>query len=189
MTALRAAVRGSLRVTAFWSQLNDPIANVTVSATPSLIVRERRNAGQLRSRGLEAEAKWRPAGGLEVFVTAGATDAVFSNGPEPRLEGKRVPQVPRYQLGGGMRVSSRRGFAATLELRRFGPRFEDDLNALPLGTATVVDGLAAQRLGRGFQLFVAVENLFDADYLVGRTPLPTIGAPRAARAGLRWTLP
>ena len=30
--------------------------------------------------------------------------------------------------------------------------------------------------GQGLQVFAAFENLLDAEYLVGRTPLPTIGA-------------
>ena len=145
-------------------------------------------------RGSSGPVAWRqrPSGAPPARSRSswgGATDAVFSGGPEPGLEGKRVPQIPRYQVGGGARVTLQRGTDATVEVRHFGDRYEDDLNLFPLGRTTVVDALLAQRVGRGFQLFVAVENLLNETYLVGRTPLPTIGTPRAMRAGLRWMLP
>ena len=38
-------------------------------------------------------------------------------------------------------------------------------------------------------LFLAVENLLDSEYDVGRTPILTTGLPRAARAGVQLTLP
>ena len=37
--------------------------------------------------------------------------------------------------------------------------------------------------------FVAVENLFDNEYDVGRTPILTTGLPRAVRAGVQIALP
>ena len=189
VTALRGSARASLRVTGFSTWLDDPIVNVTVSASPALIVRERRNAGQLRSNGLEAEGKWRAADGVELFATAVLTDAVFSRGPEPALDGRRVPQVPRSQFGAGGRLSWQTGTEATIEVRYHGPRYEDDLNALPLGSATTVDALVAQRLRATVQVFAAFENLLGAEYLVGRTPLPTVGAPHSARVGVRWSHP
>jgi outer membrane receptor protein involved in Fe transport len=188
VTALRTTHRTSARVTAFAAWLDDPIANVTVTVMPSLIVRERRNAGRLRSLGVEAEATWRARTWLDVFTTLVATDAVFAQGPEPALEGNRVPQVPRWQARVGGRVALATGTDATLEVRYVGDRYEDDLNALPLGSATTVDALVAQRLWRGLQVFAAIENLFDEGYLLGRTPLPAIGAPRSVRVGLRWAM-
>jgi outer membrane cobalamin receptor len=189
VTALRSSGRASLRATVFSMWLDDPIVNVTVSATPALIVRERRNAGQLHSRGLEAEGKWRAAAGVELFATLVFTDARFSDGPEPALDGKRVPQVPRSQFGAGARLSWQSGTAATLEVRHYGERYEDDLNALPLGRVTTVDALLAQRVHAGVQVFAAFENLLAAEYLVGRTPLPTIGVGPSARVGIRWSRP
>jgi hypothetical protein len=38
-------------------------------------------------------------------------------------------------------------------------------------------------------IFLAVENLFDTDYDVGRTPIRTVGWPRSARMGVRVFLP
>jgi hypothetical protein len=49
-----------------------------------------------------------------------------------------------------------------------------------LGSRTIAARVAA---------FVAIENLLDATYDVGRTPVLTTGVPRAARAGLQIALP
>jgi outer membrane receptor protein involved in Fe transport len=188
-TLLRGSGRGSIRTTAFWTVLDDPIANVTVAASPTLIVRERRNAGRLRSAGAEAEGEWRIATGLRTRGTFVATDAVFAEGPEPGLEGKRVPQVPRYQAGATLHATPRLGLDVALDLRWFGERFEDDRNTLPLGDYATLDVMVSQTVGRGARVFAAAENLLNEEYLTGRTPLPTIGVPRSVRVGLRWTLP
>jgi hypothetical protein len=38
---------------------------------------------------------------------------------------------------------------------------------------------------RRVELFAAIENAFDEEQDVGRTPLRTIGLPRTSRAGIR----
>ncbi|HEY2945479.1 MAG TPA: hypothetical protein VGN09_23805, partial [Vicinamibacteria bacterium] len=65
----------------------------------------------------------------------------------------------------------------------------DDLNLFPLGRATTVDVLAARPLGRDAEVYAAAENVFDARYDVGRTPLRTLGPPRSLRAGVRVHVP
>jgi hypothetical protein len=35
------------------------------------------------------------------------------------------------------------------------------------------------------EVFGAVENMFDVEYLVGRSGVDTVGSPRMIRAGLR----
>jgi outer membrane receptor protein involved in Fe transport len=70
-----------------------------------------------------------------------------------------------------------------------GAQFDDDLNVFTLEGFTVFDASASQQLMRGLHLFAAVENLFDTDYDVGRTPLRTIGWPRTVRVGVRVFLP
>jgi hypothetical protein len=37
------------------------------------------------------------------------------------------------------------------------------------------------------EIFAGVENAFDEEQDVGRTPIRTIGLPRTARIGLRWS--
>jgi hypothetical protein len=49
--------------------------------------------------------------------------------------------------------------------------------------------MVSRSLARGCLAFAAVENTFDSDSDVGRTPLRTVGSPRLWRAGVRLTLP
>jgi outer membrane cobalamin receptor len=195
LTALEGSAtvaRGPLsaRITGYWSQLADSIANVTLSVTPSLITRQRRNAGAIRASGLEIEADVRPWRELALTAAAAFSRSRFHDAAEPAIEGNRVPQVPLYQISLGARyTNSRRALTFTGQLRLSGSQYDDDRNELPLGRAAIVDVLAMKTLARGVHAFVAVENLFDMEYAVGRTPLRTIGAPLGARAGLRVFVP
>jgi outer membrane receptor protein involved in Fe transport len=49
-----------------------------------------------------------------------------------------------------------------------------------------LDVLAARRLRHGVSAFIAIENLLNQQYEVGRTPVPTLGPPILFRVGLRF---
>ena len=66
-----------------------------------------------------------------------------------------------------------------------GNQYEDDLNTLPLGEAVVVDVSVSPRISRNAELVLAVENLFDEEYLVGRAGVDTVGQPRFIHGGVR----
>ena len=51
----RLTIRGNF----FWSEIDDPDANVTLSTTPTLITRERENLGSIRAIGAEFSAELR----------------------------------------------------------------------------------------------------------------------------------
>jgi outer membrane receptor protein involved in Fe transport len=76
-----------------------------------------------------------------------------------------------------------------VQARRVGMQFDDDLNVFELEPFGVVDASVSQELIRGLNIFLAVENIGDVDYDVGRTPIRTIGWPRTARIGVRVFLP
>lgn len=182
--------RVSARVTGFWNQLEDAITNVTLSETPALITRERQNTDTVRASGTELEADYRPVEGLTISGFAALTASHFHKTPaQPVLQGNRVPQVPVYQVGCGLTYVSHRGLTASTQLRIVGAQFDDDLNQFALRAYAVVDGSASKELRRGVQAFLAVENLFDTDYDVGRTPIRTVGWPRTVRGGFRLALP
>lgn len=182
--------RVSLRGTGFVNSLEDAVANVTLSSTPALITRQRQNVSRLRASGLEWEADVRPHRRLVLSALAVFTRSRFGGSSAlPELEGKRVPQVPRYQLGLGASYTDPRALTVQAQLRVLGRQFDDDINQFELRGFGVVDASATRSLAGGLQLFLAVENLFDADYDVGRTPLRTIGWPRTLRAGLRLYRP
>jgi outer membrane cobalamin receptor len=180
----------SARVTGFWNRLSDAITNVTILTAPTQITRERQNTDTVRAAGLEIEADVRPHPHWTVAGLVALTRSNFTHTPaQPALEGNRVPQVPTYQFGINLTYTDPRFVTAALQLRIFGDQFDDDLNEFTLDRYHVVDATVSRQLHRGVQAFVAVENLFDAEYDVGRTPLRTIGWPRSVRFGARVFLP
>ncbi len=190
--ALFAWRRLSARVTGFWNELDGAITNVTITPppVPGQITRQRQNTDTVRARGLEIEADLRPFPQWTFSALAGVTRSTFAKAPvQPALVDKRVPQVPSYQLGATVTYVDPIGFTGSLQARRVGLQFDDDLNTFRLESFGVVDLFLGQQLIRGLHIFAAVENLSDVDYDVGRTPIRTIGWPRTVRIGLRVFLP
>ena len=103
------------------------------------------------------------------------------------LEGNRLAQVPDNVVTVGLHFSDPAWFDASLMVRRVGGQFEDDLNTLPLGAYTTVDVRIGRRIAKFLDLYLAVENLFDETYSVGRTSegVISVGAPRIVHGGLR----
>ncbi len=178
--------RASARVTGFWNELDDAITTITLSSTPQLIIRQRANADTLRAVGIEFEGDLRLPASFSLGFTSGVVNSRFKG--DTTLRDKKAPQVPSYNVGVNLRYS-RREWTASSQLRVTGPQFEDDQNTLTLRRATVVDLFGSRTIARRVSVFVAIENLFDATYDVGRTPILTTGLPRAARAGVLMTLP
>jgi outer membrane receptor protein involved in Fe transport len=174
----------SARVTGFWNVLDDAITNVTLSITPQLITNQRANADKVRSAGIELEGEARLPGSLSVSLTGAIVNAQFAGSTS--LRDNRVPQVPEFNMGLSVRYSHH-AWTASGQLRVTGAQFEDDLNLFTLRRATVMDVFVSRSLSGKVSAFAAVENLFNDEYDVGRTPTLTIGLPRAARAGvLLW---
>lgn len=187
---LLAGRRASARVSGFWTHLDEAITNVTLTVTPSLITRERQNAERVRSAGIELEADARPHRTLRVSVVAVFTSSRFrASATSAALEGHRVPQIPRYQLGASVTYTDPRTLTGSAQVRVVGAQFDDDLNEFRLDPFAVLDAYAGRTLGRGLHLFAAIENVLDEEYDVGRTPVRTVGWPRTVRVGVRLFLP
>jgi outer membrane receptor protein involved in Fe transport len=180
--AERLAVRGTF----FWSEITRPIANVTLSVTPTLITRQRQNLGQTRSVGVELETDAHLT--RTVMLSGGYqfADATVRRFPaNTSLEGLLIPQTPRHQLTFQARYDNPSLFTVSLQGRAVGAQFDDDQNQLKLDRYFTLDLFASRRLGRNVELFAAFENLTNERYDIGRTPVRTIGPPLLARAGLR----
>jgi outer membrane receptor protein involved in Fe transport len=180
------------RGTFFWSDISDPIANVTLSVAPSLITRERENLGRTRARGfdLEVTADVKPALSLEAgYELADAT--VLSFPANPALVGLRVPEIPRNSFSfqalysNPLAANSLKRWTLSFQGRFTGMAFDDDLNQLPLGSFFTVDAFLARALGRQLQAYVAAENLNDSRYAIARTPVLEVGPPALVRAGIK----
>jgi outer membrane receptor protein involved in Fe transport len=182
--------RASVRVTAFHNVLDGAISNVTLSTTPALITRERQNTDEVGASGVEIEGDVRPHARVTLNAFASFTSSHFNDTPkQPALQGNRIPQVPRYHLGAGVIAEAPRVATFAAQLRVVGAQFDDDLNTLTLDEYAVVDVSATRPVARSVHLFVGVENLFDTEYDVSRTPVRGIGWPRSVRAGVRVFVP
>ncbi len=165
-------------VTFFRNALNGLITNVTLSSTPASIVRQRQNAANALSRGMEADVRhtWRDFHGQLSYLYV---DSQLVTGPW-------LPQVPRHQGSAEILYQHKRTFAS-LSVRSYSYQFDDDLNQFRLPGFATVQLAVDQRLTKTLSARAAIENLFDRQYYTGFTPTPTIGEPRLWRVGLRWS--
>ena len=179
----------NMRGTFFWSEIVRPVANVTLSATPALITRQRQNLGRTRSRGVDIEAEARITNTLSVSGGYQFLDATVIRFPaNTSLEGLLIPQVPRHLMTFQMRYSNPRVLTFAIQGRAGSTQFDDDQNLFALDPYFTLDAFASRRLGKGVEAFGALENLTGERYDIGRTPVRTIGPPLLARIGVRFQL-
>lgn len=170
----------------YWTQVSDAVANVTVNTTPTLIFRQRQNAGKTRVRGFEIEAETHIRD-FNFSLGYLLADAEFVDFPSNRaVEGLRIPQVPLHQFTFQTRYAGSDGWSFSLQGRAASEQFDNDLNTLSLERYFQMDAYAAKRFKQRWQIFVGVENLFNSRYSIGRTPVRTVSSPINARIGLRW---
>ena len=73
----------------------------------------------------------------------------------------------------------------SLQGRYVGNQYDDDQNLLPLGSFFTLDGSLSRRIWRDTEAYIAVENMFDASYVVQRNPVPELGYHLLFRVGFR----
>jgi outer membrane receptor protein involved in Fe transport len=179
----------NIRGTFFWSEIVRPVANVTLSSTPALITRQRQNLGRTRSRGVDIEAEARITNTVSVSGGYQFLDATVVKFPaNTSLEGLLIPQVPRHLLTFQVRYSNPRVLTFAIQGRAGSTQFDDDQNLFPLDPYFTLDAIASRGLGKGVEVFGALENLTGERYDIGRTPIRTIGPPLLGRIGVRFEL-
>jgi outer membrane receptor protein involved in Fe transport len=177
-------VRGNV----FWGQINDSIANVTLSTTPALITRQRQNLGAIRARGVEIAMTVKPSRHWEIAGEYLLSDTTVLRFPaNPLLEGLFVPQIPRHQFNFQVSYTDK-GWIAATQGRFVSKQFDDDLNALPLRRFFTLDAEVSRSISEELRLFVALQNLTGERYEISSTPVFTVGPPVLIRAGVRLTL-
>ena len=182
--AFRRGVTG-IRVTAFIADIDRTISNVTILVTPALITRQRQNAGKTRAAGIEVDAETRIKR-LEVNAGYLLVDSRVREFPSnPVIIDNFIPQVPRHQFTFQTRLPWR-AWVFSIQGRATSEQFDDDLNEFRLEPYFLIDAFVSKKLKEKLKGFVAVENVFNARYSVGRTPVRTVSSPINARFGLRW---
>jgi outer membrane receptor protein involved in Fe transport len=177
-----------LRGNTFWNDIDDSIANVTLSTTPALITRQRQNLGAIRARGFEVAAVVKPNRHWELASEYLLTDSTVLRFPANRaLEGLLVPQIPRNQFNFQVAYTSGKWTAAA-QGRFLGKQFDDDLNTLPLQRYFTLDADVSRSLSERVRVFLAAQNLTGVRYEISATPVFTVGPPVLIRAGFRFSL-
>ncbi len=179
----------SIRSTFFWSGVENPVSNVTLSITPALITRQRENLGSLRSTGVEFSWDGRWNRWISTTAAYQYANAVITDFPaDPTLVGLWTPQVGRNNASAQVRLGRAERFTVVLGGRYQGRQYDDDRNQFLLGGYFVADAYVSKNIRRNLTLFAAGENLFNRRYEVGRTPATSIGPPVLARVGFRYSL-
>jgi outer membrane receptor protein involved in Fe transport len=181
----RIVLRGNF----FWNEMTRPVANVTLTATPTLITRQRQNLGRTRSNGVDLQAdtnltrRWNLSTSY-LFANARLTEFPANTA----LEGLLLPQVPRHQFTFQARYIDPSIVTFGLQGRASSSQFDDDQNQFRLDSYFTLDAFVSRRLNQRVELFVAVENVFNQRYEVGKTPITTLGPPILVRGGFRVQL-
>ena len=172
----------------FWSEIDDSVANVTLSTTPTLITRQRQNLGTIRARGIEVSAIAKLKKHWELSSEYLLTDSTVLSFPANRsLEGLLVPQVPRHQFNFQVTYANSAWLVGT-QGRFVSKQFDDDLNTLPLERFFTLDADVSRRISEHVRVFVAFQNLTGSRYQVSATPVLTVGPPVLVRLGARVSL-
>jgi iron complex outermembrane receptor protein len=182
----------TLRSTWFDNRVTDPVSNVTdpSRSTPTAITQQRQNLGKTRIWGIQNDVEYR-IGTLWKLGAAYVYDQakVTKNPANTALVGRFLPQVPAHR--GSVRLAYANPKLATIaaSVQFLGAQFDEDLNvpSRRLPKYALADLTASRPIGRNVELFLAVQNLFDAEYFVGTLPT-TVGAPRFVSGGFRLRL-
>ena len=181
--------RLNLRGTFFWSDIVDPIENVTIGTN----LQQKENLGRTRSRGAEFEGVLRMTNNFQFtagYVYTQATVLSYPGSPGGEdLVGLNVPQVPRNGFTWEARYWSPSHLFASVQGRFIGRQFDDDLNTLALDRFYTMNFEIGRAMNRNIEIFVAAENFTDQRYEVARTPVVNVGPPILARVGLRVNFP
>ena len=184
-----------LRAVAFCTGISDPISNVTLNATPTLITRQRQNLGRTLTCGVEADNVFRLRNDLEFSSGYLFVDSRVKSFPDNRpFEGLRVPQVAANQFTLRATYSNPKIATLSLQFRAAGSQFRVSSatrprranNLLRLDGFTTVGLFASHRFSKKIEIFAAFENIFNTTVEAGRTPVLTLSDPRTIRIGLRF---
>jgi outer membrane receptor protein involved in Fe transport len=193
--------KGLIEATAFWNRIDDPIVNVTLGAGPGTfpiggfipaggVLRQRQNAGTIDAVGFEGRAE-RTIGAVTLTSALSVTDARLDGGSTaPQLTGKRPAQAPVWSATAGLSADLTETLMLATDLTWEGKRFEDDLNSRVLDPAWRLDARLDWRVKPLVTVYVAGDNLLDAEIQTSRTADGVAGyaAPRIVRVGLRLAI-
>jgi len=182
----------------FYNQLANAIANVTIGKGPGTFplagyvpaggtLFERENAGDVNAYGVEGEAGHSFGAALELRAAFTYTHARVDGGSiAPQLTGLKPAQTPSTTLTAVATWKALDRLTLIGDVRFESARFDDDQNTREIKSGTGVNGRAEWGVTQGLIVFVAADNLLDANIETGRSAanIVTYDAPRIIRVGL-----
>ncbi len=186
--------------TGFWNQIVDAVTLVTVANGPGTFpeagfipaggqVQQRQNVGDINAYGMEGDAQYQLNAMFALRAGFNLTDAhVEGDGKAPQLTGKRPQQTPRWTVTAGVVATPNPIVTLQAFLLYESMRWSDDLNTLPIAPVTTVDVEADFHVLPKFDVYAAVDNLFNVEIQTARAADQTVSIdqPRLFRAGIRY---
>ncbi|WP_372708242.1 TonB-dependent receptor [Brevundimonas sp.] len=193
--------RASATATAFWTEVEQAIVNVTVGAGPGVfpragfvpaggVLRQRRNAGTIEGTGVEIDGRFELTEVLSLRAAVSATDARLDGGDRaPQLTGLRPAQAPIWSATAGLGWRATQRLTLAADLRWESRRFDDDLNSRVLDAALTTDLRADWAITPSTALWLAADNLLDEEVEVSETAtgVAGLGPPRTFSLGIRMS--
>ncbi len=176
--------RMETRATLFWSDIVDPVTNVTLDPA----TRQRQNLGRTRSLGTELDGALHLSSSIELSAGYQYTHATVVDSPS--LVGKFVAEVPRHQFTWEARYWRPSLLMVNVQGRYSGAQFDDDINTLVLNRYYSMNLFVGRQLHSGLVAYIAAENLLNQRYVVAfAPPISNLGPPILARIGVRYDFP
>ncbi|WP_295208684.1 TonB-dependent receptor [uncultured Brevundimonas sp.] len=183
----------------FWNQIEDAIVNVTLGSGPATfpragfvpaggVLRQRQNTGTIDAWGVELTGALDLSSAVSLNASVSWTDAEIDGGSSAaQLTGLRPAQAPEWSVTAGLDWRATDRLTLALAARYESSRFDDDLNSRVLDAAVTLDGRAEWAFRPNATLWMAADNLFDADVEVSETGtgVAGYGPPRTVSVGLR----
>jgi len=185
-----------IRGTFFYNQIVNPVSNVPCTPpTPYCVpastgtTQLRQNLGRTAAPGFELEGIARFTRQIQIVAGYQYVDATVLSAPGLGIAGNWVAQVPHNVITFQGRYTNPRIVEVSVQGRMVGMQFDDVKNAFPMDRFFVMDVQAWRGVGRGTEVFAAIENVLNDKYLFAVQGVPELGLPIAARFGFRYQFP
>jgi outer membrane receptor protein involved in Fe transport len=182
----------------FYNRLANAITNVTIGKGPGTFplagfvsaggtLFERENAGVINAVGVEGEAHRRFGRTLELRAAFTYTHARVDGGSAaPQLTGLKPAETPIATLTAVATWKPMDRLTLVGDVRYESARFDDDQNTRRIDAGTGVNARAEWALTPALNVFIAADNLLNADIETGRSAanVVTYEAPAMVRVGV-----
>lgn len=146
-----------------------------------------RQTGEVRSRGLELEAKAALTRQINLSAQFTYTDVAVTRSNDGNV-GKHPINVPKLMASAWIDyafASAAPGFSAGLGIRHMGERYSDDLNTIATPAYTLLDAAVRYETGP-WRFALNVANLLNKDYVATYAYGYYRGVPRTVIASLKY---